>query len=181
MNPLKYVLIIIIAIAFGCTNLEDNDSADVTQTDYPDSESWNAQMSFTKHGKRRAVLTAGYVAKYTKQQITVLKQDIRVDFFDDEGNLKSFLTAQEGKVFDNTKDMLATGNVIVISRNGTHLYSEELHWLNATERIVSRVPVKITTETDTLFGDSFSSDPDLINYEITNTRGTSENIITIED
>ena len=77
--------------------------------------------------------------------------------------------------------MVATGNVIVIAQNGTHLFTEELHWNNESERIRSDIPVKITTDSDTLYGDSFSSDPDLIEYEITNTRGTSSNTISIED
>jgi len=181
MKYIFYLFIIIALIFTGCSDLEDTETTDGEAIDYPDSESWNAQMSFTKHGKRRAVLRAGYVAKFSKKQITLLKENVRVDFFDDDGNRKSYLTSEEGKVFDNTKDMVATGNVIVISRNGTHLYTEELHWENTSERIVSNVPVMITTDEDTLYGDTFTSDPDLINYEITNTRGTSKNVISIED
>jgi len=181
MKYIFYLFIIIALIFTGCSDLEDTETTDGEAIDYPDSESWNAQMSFTKHGKRRAVLYAGYVAKFSKKQITLLKENVRVDFFDDDGNRKSYLTSEEGKVFDNTKDMVATGNVIVISRNGTHLYTEELHWENTSERIVSNVPVMITTDEDTLYGDTFTSDPDLINYEITNTRGTSKNVISIED
>lgn len=165
----------------ACSDFNETESSDADATEYPDSESWNAEMSFTKEGMRKAVLHAGYVAKYSKQQITELKDNIRVDFYDDDGNLKSYLTAREGKVFDNTKDMVAIGNVIVISQNGTHLYTEELHWENKSENIRSNVPVKITTKKDTLYGDTFKSDPDLINYEITNTRGTSDNIISIKE
>jgi LPS export ABC transporter protein LptC len=165
----------------ACSDLQENETLSIEEIEYPDSESWNAQMSFTKQGKRRAVLVAGYVAKFTKKNVTLLKEDIRVDFYDDDGNPKSYLTATEGKVFDKTKNMVAIGNVIVIARNGTHLYTEELHWNNETERILSDVPVMITTDTDTLYGDSFTSDPDLIEYEITNTRGTSDNTISIEE
>lgn len=181
MKYIFCVFIIIALISTGCSDLEDTKITDSEAIDYPDSESWNAQMSFTKHGKRRAVLSAGYVAKFSKKQITLLKENVRVDFFDDDGNRKSYLTSKEGKVFDNTKNMVATGNVIVISRNGTHLYTEELHWENTSERIVSNLPVMITTDEDTLYGDTFTSDPDLINYEITNTRGTSKNVISIEE
>jgi hypothetical protein len=95
--------------------------------------------------------------------------------------MKSYLTSQEGKVFDQSKDMVAIGGVVVIAKNGTHLYTEELYWKNKDERIVSNVPVMITTEKDTIYGDSFSSDPDLVNYEITNTRGTSKTTISIEE
>ena len=181
MRYIFYMFIIIALISTGCSDLDDGETKDGEAIDYPDSESWNAQMSFTKQGKRKAVLNAGYVAKYSKKQITILKEDVRVDFFDETGNLKSYLTSKEGKVFDNTRDMVATGNVIVISRNGTHLYTEELHWENTSERIVSNVPVMITTDEDTLYGDTFTSDPDLINYEITNTRGTSKKIISIDE
>jgi hypothetical protein len=77
--------------------------------------------------------------------------------------------------------MVATGNVIVKSTNGTTLYTEELNWINNEGKIISNVPVKITTEGDTLYGDTFKSDPDLINYEITNARGTSDKTISIDD
>lgn len=182
MRILKLVLIFLVLLTAGCTQFDSNEPSEFTQDEsFPDQESWNAEMSFTKNGKRRAVLHAGYVAKYSKKEITVLKEGVKVDFYDDEGQLKSHLTSLEGKVFDKSKDMTATGDVIVVSRTGTHLYSEELFWNNEQERIVSKVPVMITTDEDTLYGDSFSSDPDLINYEITNTRGTSKKTISIEE
>ena len=181
MKIMVLLLSFIFIITPGCSDLKDSETSEEDTVEYPDSESWDAQMSFTKDGKRKAVLNAGYVAKYTKKKETVLKENIRVDFFDEEGNLKSYLTAKEGKVFDESKNMVATGNVIVIAQNGTHLFTEELHWNNESERIRSDIPVKITTDSDTLYGDSFSSDPDLIEYEITNTRGTSGNTISIED
>ena len=67
------------------------------------------------------------------------------------------------------------------AKNGSQLYSQELLWDNKEEKIISQVPVKITTVSDTLYGDTFKSDPDLINYEITNARGTSQKTISIDD
>jgi LPS export ABC transporter protein LptC len=151
------------------------------EKDYPDQESWHARMLFTKEGKRRAVLEAGYIAKFTDKQYTLIREGLRLEFFDEEGNPKSVLTSNEGKVFDATQDMLAIGDVVVVSKNGSTLYSSELNWKNKEERIISNVPVKITTETDTIYGDTFVSDPDLINYEITNTRGSSQKKISIDD
>jgi LPS export ABC transporter protein LptC len=181
------ILIILIYTAFllitgsGCTSF-DEDSTETQQIDdFPDQESWDTEMFFTRDGKRRAVLKAGYVAKYSKKRYTLLREGVKVNFYDSEGNPKSVLTSEEGKVFDDREDMVATGNVVVVSENGTVLYTEELIWKNNEERIISNVPVKITTETDTLFGDSFSSDPDLISYEITNARGTSDKTISIDE
>ena len=136
---------------------------------------------FTRDSARRAVLTAGYIAKYTKKKYTLLKEGVKVDFYDEFGALKSVLTSEEGKVYDDKHDMYAYKNVIVRGENGTTLYTEELLWENKSEKIVSKVPVKITTPTDTLYGDTFRSDPDLVEYEITNARGISDKTLNVRD
>jgi len=180
----KYIILLIIVtfsfLSFNCTEFEA-EKGETPVEDYPDQESWGNNIYFQRDGKRLAVLTAGYIAKYYKKKHTLLKEGVKVDFYGEDGELKSVLTSSEGKVFDNRSDMVATGNVIVKSTNGTTLYTEELHWINKESKIISNVPVKITTEGDTLFGDTFKSDPDLINYEITNARGTSDKTISIDD
>jgi LPS export ABC transporter protein LptC len=167
-------------MSFGCTEFE-SDVGEVPTQEAPDQESWGNNIYFQRDGKRLAVLTAGYIAKYFKKHHTLLKEGVKVDFYGEDGELKSVLTSEDGKVFDDKSDMVATGNVIVRSNNGTTLYTEELNWINKEGKIISHVPVKITTEGDTLFGDTFKSDPDLINYEITNARGTSDKTISIDD
>jgi len=175
-----YVLIALFFFQSGCTEFEKEDQVEAV-TDQPDQESWDNNIYFQRDGKRLAVLTAGYIAKYYQKKHTILKEGVKVDFYGEDGSLKSKLTAEDGKVFDDSQDMVATGNVIVRSTNGTTLYSEELHWENKEGKITSKVPVKITTESEILYGDSFRSDPDLVDYEITNARGTSEKTISIDD
>jgi len=164
----------------NCTEFE-NEKGETPVEEYPDQESWDNNIYFQRDGKRLAVLTAGYIAKYFKKKHTLLKEGVKVDFYGEDGELKSVLTSIEGKVFDDRSDMVANGDVIVRSTNGTTLYTEELYWVNKEGKIISEVPVKITTVGDTLFGDTFKSDPDLINYEITNARGTSDKTISIDD
>ncbi len=168
---------------FACTefNEQDVEEKEIEVVEYPDQESWNATMHFTKDGKKRAILVAGYIVKYSKKRITLLKEGMQVDFFDSEGNHKSVLNSEEGKVFDGKQDMVAIKNVVVISDNGNHLYCEELHWKNNEQKIISNVPVMITTEDDTLYGDSMISDPDLHNYEITNAHGSSQKKISLDE
>jgi len=163
-----------------CTEFE-TDKGETPVEDFPDQESWGNNIYFQRDGQRLAVLTAGYIAKYLKKKHTLLQEGVKVDFYGEDGELKSVLTSNEGKVFDARSDMVATGNVIVRSMTGTTLYTEELNWVNKEGKIISEVPVKITTEGDTLYGDTFKSDPDLVNYEITNARGTSDKTISIDD
>ena len=164
--------------AMHCTEFENTDNQP-TVTDLPDQESWDNNIFFTRDDKRRAVLTAGYIAKYNSKNYTILKDGVRVDFYNDEGVLRSILTSEEGKVYDDKQDMYANGHVVVRSENGTTLYTDELFWNNSEQKIISKVPVKITTLSDTLYGDTFKSDPDLVDYEITNAHGTSDHSISI--
>jgi LPS export ABC transporter protein LptC len=178
---MKFGLLVLFLAVSSCTKLDDDESAATPGEEYPDQESWNAKMFFTRDGKRQAVLLAGYVAKYSGKRYTLLKEGVRVDFYDSEGKVKSVLTSREGKVLDDTQDMVATGSVEMISSNGTHLTSDELWWDNKLAKVHSKVPVRITTPTDTLYGDTFQSDPDLINYDITNPRGSSQKTIIINE
>jgi LPS export ABC transporter protein LptC len=182
LRKFRLVLIIITfsILNISCTEFE-TEKGESPLEEYPDQESWGNNIYFQRDGQRLAVLTAGYIAKYFKKKHTLLQEGVKVDFYGEDGELKSVLTSEEGKVFDERSDMVASGNVVVISTNGTTLYTEELHWVNKDGKIISEVPVKITTERDTLYGDTFRSDPDLINYEITNARGTSDKTISIDD
>jgi LPS export ABC transporter protein LptC len=177
------LLLVIITFSFlniNCTEFETEKETSPVE-DYPDQESWGNNIYFQRDGKRLAVLTAGYIAKFLKKKYTILKEGVQVDFYGENGELKSVLTSKDGKVFDDRSDMVATGDVVVKSTNGTTLYTEELHWINKDGKIISELPVKITTERDTLYGDTFKSDPDLINYEITNAHGISDKTISIDD
>jgi LPS export ABC transporter protein LptC len=172
-------LLLLLAISgIHCTEFEDTDEQPAV-TDLPDQESWDNNIFFTRDDKRRAVLTAGYIAKYNSKNYTILKDGVRVDFYNEEGVLRSILTSEEGKVYDDKQDMYANGHVVVRSENGTTLFTDELFWNNNEQKIISKVPVKITTLSDTLYGDTFRSDPDLVDYEITNAHGTSDHSISI--
>lgn len=182
MKFINYIVyFFIISILGACTEFSDEKTIQGEIEEFPDQESWNAQMFFTKDGKKRAILEAGYIAKFSKKKVTLLKEGMQVDFFDSDGIHKSKLNSLEGKVFDEKQDMVAIKNVVVISDNGNHLYCEELFWNNSDQKIISNVPVMITTDEDTLYGDSMISDPDLHNYEITNAHGSSQKKISLDE
>lgn len=146
----------------------------------PDQESWQSTIIITKDGRRMAEVWAGYIASYNKKNETVLKDSIHVDFYNQEGNHNSVLTADEGVVYDQTNNMVARGNVVVVSDSGIVLETKELKWDNQRQKIISDVPVIFTSEKEKLQGDSFISDPDLKNYEIKNARGYTRRVIPLE-
>ena len=177
------LLLVPLMILMGCSDLEDDKNSIAppkSDVDHPDQESWKATITITKDGARVGEIWAGYIANYLKRNETLLKDSIHVDFFSKEGIKTSELTANEGMVENTSRNMLARGNVIVVAKNGEILLTELLNWDNARQKIVSDVPVKFLTGRDTLYGDSFISDPDLKNYEIRSAKGRSNRLVPIE-
>ncbi len=179
---MKWKCCLLLAFLFLACSQETPQTGQVTETQaFPDQESWNTTVLITKDGKTVGVLKAGHVQKFSKKNITLLDENIQVDFYDEYGNHKSVLTAQGGRINDQTQDMEAYGNVVVVSDSGVTLYTDTLKWDNKKQEIYSEIPIMLTTEeNDTLYGDRFRSSPDLINYEIINPRGRSSKKIDLE-
>jgi len=180
---MKQLLFITLTIFFllGCSGEQKETATPIIEEDYPDQESWDATILITREGQTIGYLKAGHIQKFTKKNLTLLLDSIKVDFYDEEGQHTSILTSLGGKVFDLTQDMLAYGNVVVISDSGMTLYTDTLKWNNEEQKIISEIPIKVTTEEgDTLYGDSFKSDPNLKNREITNPRGKSSKSIDLD-
>lgn len=175
------IFIFVLAASFSCSSERENESAVTDSGIYPDQESWHAVMRVTKDGRTTGLINAGHIQKFSAKKITLMKDSLKVDFFDENGNHTSVLTSLGGKILDDRQDMTAYGNVIVVSDSGLALFTDTLRWNNKEQKIYSDIPVKfISDEGDTLYGDSFKSDPDLVNYEIENPHGKSSKIISLE-
>ncbi len=183
MKFLKIAFIFVFAVILvACTSEQEEQSTGPTPaTKMPDQESWQSNVTITQDGRRIADIWAGYIALYNKEKVTVLKDSIHVDFYDRYGKHNSVLTADSGRVNNKNNNLLAEGNVIVVSDSGVVLRTDKLSWDNEKQKIISNEPVVFTTPTDTLTGDSFVSDPDLKNYELTNARGYSRRKIPIKN
>ncbi len=177
----KSFFIILVCFSVNCTSIEEQTPAgSLDPNSIPDQESWNSTITITQEGKKFAEIWAGYISFYNQQGKTFLKDSIHADFFDRDGSHNSVLTADSGIVFNQTNNLVAYGKVVVVSDSGIVLETQELRWDNEKQKIISDVPVRFTTQNDTLVGDSFISDPDLSNYEIRNARGYSRRTIPIK-
>ena len=175
---LKVVLFtVLFFVVLHCSQQDEESTGSYTVAEYPDQESWNSTLIITRDGKKVGVVEAKHFKKFNKKNKTYISDGLKVDFFDEQGNHTSVLTSAGGEMDDRKHDMIAYGNVVVVSNNGTTLYTDTLMWDNMSQKIISKIPVKITSETDTLYGDSFKSDPNLENYEITNSHGTGSALI----
>ncbi len=180
-----FMVAVLANLLFAACSRSENETSGPENTpessvESPDQESWESTIVISKHGRRVAKIWAGYISVYNSKNKTFLKDSLHVDFYDHTGKHKSVLTSREGVVDNRTENLRAMGRVIVVSDSGIVLETDELIWDNEKQKIISESPVKFTTETDTLTGRSFISEPDLSNYEIRGARGYSKRTIPVE-
>lgn len=143
-----------------------------TREGLPDAESWNATITLTSEGAKRAVIRSGHLEKYQQRQYILLDQTVDADFYNNKEIYTSNLKSDVAEI-DEAKDFLiAIGNVIVISDSGVTLFTDTLSWNNVEEQIFTDDSVIfITDQSDTLYGVGFKSDLELNNWEILKPTG----------
>jgi len=133
----------------------------------PDQQMWNSTVVVTTRGRLDARVKYGHMARFSEKKMALFDDGIMVDFYNENGEHASTLTADRGQLDEEDNDVKAMGNVIVRSDSGVTLFTEEISYLQQQDRIVSQVDVKIATSNgDTLYGVGFESDPQLKAWSI---------------
>ena len=164
-------LTILCLFIFACNNTELNKIGE-TRDGLPDAESWNATITLTNKGSKRAVIKSGHLQKYQQRQYILLDQKVDADFFNEEEIYTSNLKSEIAEIDESKDFLIAMGNVVVVSDSGESLYTDTLSWDNVEEKVFTddRV-VFITEQNDTLYGIGFKSDIELNNWEIMQPTG----------
>lgn len=139
----------------------------------PQQESWNSKIVLSDSGKLKAIIYAGYVRVYASPPRTQISDGMTVHFYQTNGNESSVLTSQEGTVHDDTKNLTASGNVLVVSSDTTKLWTEKLDWDNKRQLIHTTQFVRIHSPKERLQGYGFESDQHLRRYRIYRVSGES--------
>ncbi|RMH68469.1 MAG: LPS export ABC transporter periplasmic protein LptC [Gemmatimonadetes bacterium] len=95
----------------------------------------------------------------------VIVDTIQIDFYQ-EGALYSTLTADSGLIYQNTNNMEAYGNVVIVTEDDQRLETDRLFWDNTRQKIYSDAFVTVTQGNDVLTGVGFETDPQLKHLEI---------------
>ena len=167
MNRLIFFPIVL----FACSNVE-SDKLGETREGLPDAESWNATITLTNNGSRRAIIKSGHLEKYQQRQYILLDQNVDADFFNENEIYTSNLKSEIAEIDESKDFLIAMGNVVVVSDSGVTLYTDTLSWDNVDEKVFTDDSVVfITEQNDTLYGIGFKSDIELNNWEIMQPTG----------
>ena len=160
-----------ILIFFGCQGSEIERSGN-SREGRQDAESWNATITLTNKGAKRAVIRAGHLEKYNERKYILLNEKVDADFFNENEVYTTNLKSKIAEIDEEEDFLIAIGNVVVLSDSGVTLFTDTLSWDNVREKVYTDDEVIfITEEQDTLYGIGFESDVELDNWKILKPTG----------
>ena len=151
-------------VVAGCSGGKKLSSSG-TSGELPDSEVEDFSVTETDSGRPQWTLFAKNADTYTARDL-VTARTLRIDFFDEKTRAKtSELIAREGELYQRTRDLVARGNVVLMTTEGWRMSTEEMHFLNSRRKITSDKLVRVEKEGTVLEGVGFESDPNLEHFE----------------
>ncbi|HEX2600951.1 MAG TPA: LPS export ABC transporter periplasmic protein LptC, partial [Gemmatimonadaceae bacterium] len=133
--------------------------------DSADQVMFNASFMLTDKGLARAQMQ-GDTLYFFEDNTRIESDNPHITFFTATGAKDAVLTAKHGTSNTRTNNMIARGNVVVVSEDGRRLTTEELIY-NQFKNEISSDSAFVLTEPDRhLEGVGFRSDPNMKNIRI---------------
>ncbi len=163
-----YSIIFFWVLISGCTKekVEPTVNPAIISEEIPDQESWNSTIFFSDSGKTRAILYAGHLSVFSRLKETLMDDNIKIDFYNENNVKTTTLTAKRGRVDEKTNNLYAIDSVVAINDSGIVIRTDEMMWRNKDQKIISEKYVTITSPTEIIEGYGFESDQNLSNYVI---------------
>lgn len=169
---MKQIWIFILGGLLACREIPDEEMFIAPNDDRPDQEGWNAEVIVTNNGLSEMIIRYHYMRRWERKQLMIFSGGFTVDMFE-QNRHTAVLTADSGWLRRSMAELVAIGNVVVISDSGVTLRAGKLFWDESTKKIRTEGFVQITTEEDTLNGYDFESDRNLQNWKIRRAFGQS--------
>jgi len=161
-------ILLISILIIGCgekVSIEKLSSLPPSDTTQPDQQIDNAQIQLTNGPVITAIIKAGRIKQYG-QSLYLADSNLIIHFLNREGDTVLVLTSNYGRIYPQTNDMEASGDVVVTNRDTLILYTQSLKWDNQRQVIHTSDKVRIERGKDYLLGKEFEATSDLKKYTI---------------
>lgn len=165
-NPVFLATLVALTVG-GCNNSKTSppSAAASPLADSADQVMFNARFNLTDHGLMRAQLTADR-AYFFEESTRAELETVGTTFFSAGGEKEAVLTAKRGSYNSRGGNMVARGNVVVISETGRRLATQELRYDPAMNEVASDSAFVLTEPGRKLEGVGFRSDPNMNNVRV---------------
>jgi LPS export ABC transporter protein LptC len=159
------IAVLVVGILFAACSKDAPENVTVTKEKSPDEVFTDFVTLESDSGMVQWKLTAPRANRYNKEKLIKLENPV-IEFFDKEGKRQTTLISDAGEYSEDTRDMLAFGNVQVESVEGDVLETDSLLWNNELDKILSNSFVRLTRGRDVITGYGLECDPNLNSVDI---------------
>lgn len=162
------------AMLFSCKNDMQEVQQQQILPDGPTESARDVELSFSDSARIQMTLKAALVERYKQdeEEKTLFPEGIEVQFIDPNGQPGTHIRADHAVKYEDKKETIATGNVVVTNAKGERLNTEKLIWDEKNERIFTDEFVQVTTPKQVIMGTGLEADQQFSWYEIKNIKGT---------
>ncbi len=162
MRQVKFAILILIVLIGGIVlvslwvnlqgkkNSQEQEVLPKISNDGADARLEKIRFVEDKHGRKTWELEAKSIQQYQDQNIMLL-EEVKVIFFTEEE--KSFIiSGNQGKVYQDSKNMELVGDVVLTSSDGYRLKTHSISYDHLEKKVTSPDPVEIEGEQIRLTG-----------------------------
>jgi LPS export ABC transporter protein LptC len=162
-----FLLIASSTLLFSCVNDLESIKKVTYDPKAPDEVTKNLRVFYTDSGYARVEVYAALAETYSKPvAITKLKDGIKVNFFDPEGEIVSTLTALYGEVNYERGTMFVRDSVQLYNHaKKQRMDTEALFWNQRDSAIYTTSNVVVRSPKGILYGDGIRTKQDFSEYE----------------
>ena len=172
----KLIVFLFIVPFTSCVNDLDTIRKITYKSTDPDDRTRDLVILYNDSGYAKIQVFAKIAETYTKPtQVTKLKDGLRVNFFSEDGEIVSILTALYGEIHQNDGTMLVRDSVVLYNvEKKQRLETEELHWNQKDSSIFTNKAVVVKKHNLILFGQGIKTKQDFTEYEFLQPRGSMD-------
>jgi LPS export ABC transporter protein LptC len=160
------VVAILATVSGACSSKKEPPvAAHSPLADSADQIMYGASFVLTEKGVAHAQMH-GDTLYFFDDNTRIESEKPTITFFTSTGAKDAVLTALHGTSNTRTNNMIARGNVVVVSEDGRRLTTEELLYNQGRNEISSDSAFVMTEPNRRLAGTGFRSDPDMKNIQI---------------
>jgi len=176
MKRLKIAILLLIVLIGGIVlvslraNLRARKASEAVEK-LPDVSTGGADMQLKKvrfvedkQGQKTWELEAESVQQYQEQNMMVL-EDVKVTFYAKEGRI-IYLTGKQGKVYQDSKNVDLSGDVVLTSSDGYQLKTHSASYRHSEKTVSTLDPVEIDGEQIRLTGKGMLVDVEAKTFKI---------------
>ena len=166
-------IFLISLLLIACQNTDLLEQEVITQADTYYEIADSVEILYSDSAVVRIRIKAPLLYNYldSKNPRREFPNGILVEFFDENKNIQSRLTAKRAVQYDKTNKFVVEDNVVVRSIKNETIETEGLVWDESTQRVFSDRKIVITTAAEEIHGYGFESDYNFQNWELKKVTG----------